>query len=78
MFFVFFILLNVKLILDHISKNKFDKEWIIHLDHGSQYSSTQYSEIIKENMELFQWVELKIHLIIEEHNSSFQTSKVSV
>nr|pir probable transposase - Mycoplasma pulmonis insertion sequence IS1138 [Mycoplasmopsis pulmonis] len=40
---------DVKLVLDHISKIKFDKEWIIHSDHGSQYSSNQYSEIIKEN-----------------------------
>ncbi|ASI54028.1 IS3 family transposase [Metamycoplasma hyosynoviae] len=36
-------------VMKHITQTKFPKKFIIHLDHGSQYSSCEYVEFIQKN-----------------------------
>ncbi|VEU75949.1 Integrase-recombinase protein [Mycoplasmopsis columboralis] len=40
---------DLDLVINHIKHIKFDREWIIHSDHGFQYSSKEYQKIISEN-----------------------------
>ncbi|KDE42713.1 integrase [Metamycoplasma hyosynoviae] len=37
------------LVMKHITQTKFPKKFIIHSDHGSQYSSCEYVEFIQKN-----------------------------
>ncbi|WP_170177219.1 DDE-type integrase/transposase/recombinase, partial [[Mycoplasma] falconis] len=40
---------DIELVLEHVKNIKYDKKWIIHSDHGFQYSSKDYVDIIKQN-----------------------------
>ncbi|ATP59502.1 DDE-type integrase/transposase/recombinase [Mesomycoplasma dispar] len=40
---------DVEIVYSHLSKIKFKKKWYLHSDHGYQYSSNLYKQMVKEN-----------------------------
>ncbi|VEU72641.1 Integrase-recombinase protein (plasmid) [Mycoplasmopsis gallopavonis] len=40
---------DLELVMEHMSKIKMDKKWIAHSDHGFQYSSKTYVDLIQKN-----------------------------
>ncbi|WP_324672248.1 hypothetical protein U5U50_01865 [Mycoplasma sp. 888] len=52
---------DTDLVISHIKDIKFKKSWILHLDHGFQYSSSEYFDVVAKTMEMYLWVGFKIH-----------------
>ena len=51
---------DVSLVMSHITKTKFPANFIVHSDHGSQYSSSDYLTFMNKTTELFQCQESEI------------------
>ncbi|WP_324672256.1 hypothetical protein U5U50_01885 [Mycoplasma sp. 888] len=48
---------DTDLVISHIKDIKFKKSWILHLDHGFQYSYSKYLDVVAKTMEMYLWVE---------------------